>query len=122
VLLDGLRSLDAPIVGDVRGKGLMIGVELVRPGSAHGRAASAARGETPGEPAPELASAVLEAAKRRGLLVGKGGLYANVLRVAPPLSLTPQEAAEGLALLTASIEEVGRTGSDEPADETVVSP
>ena len=48
---------------------------------------------------------MLEAAKRRGLLVGKGGLYANALRIAPPLTLTPEEAAEGLALLTASIEE-----------------
>src|SRR6185312_5571477 len=67
ILLDGLRELASPIVGDGRGKGLMIGVELVRPGTGN-----------PGEPAPELASAVLEAAKRRGLLVGKGGLYANV--------------------------------------------
>jgi 4-aminobutyrate aminotransferase len=110
ILLDGLRELGSPIVGDVRGKGLMIGVELVRPGS--GR---------PGEPAPELASAVLEAAKRRGLLVGKGGLHANVLRVAPPLSLTPQEAAEGLALLTASIEEVAAVKPQAEA-EGVVAP
>ena len=95
ILLDGLRELGSPIVGDVRGKGLMIGVELVRPGTG-----------SPGEPAPELASAVLEATKRRGLLVGKGGLYGNALRIAPPLTLTAEEAAEGLALLTASIEEV----------------
>jgi 4-aminobutyrate aminotransferase len=121
ILLDGLRELASPIVGDVRGKGLMIGVELVRPGSTHGRAP--ARGGTPGEPAPELASAVLEAAKRRGLLVGKGGLYANVLRVAPPLSLTPQEAAEGLALLSASIEEAAAGSAPAVApEEEVVAP
>ena len=119
ILLDGLRELDSPIVGDVRGKGLMIGVELVRPDSAHGRAA--ARGGTPGEPAPELASAVLEAAKRRGLLIGKGGLYANALRIAPPLTLTPQEAAEGLALLVASIEEAaaGLPPAASPEEEVV---
>jgi 4-aminobutyrate aminotransferase len=119
ILLDGLRELDSPIVGDVRGKGLMIGVELVRPHSEHGRAA--ARGGTPGEPAPELASAVLEAAKRRGLLIGKGGLYANALRIAPPLSLTPQEAAEGLALLVASIEEAaaGHPPAASPEEEVV---
>ena len=95
VLFDGLRALDSPIVGDVRGKGLMLGVELVRPGTG-----------APGEPAPELANSVLEACKRRGLLVGKGGLYGNALRIAPPLTLTADEAAEGLAILVAAIEEV----------------
>jgi 4-aminobutyrate aminotransferase len=94
-LLDGLRALGSPIVGDVRGKGLMIGLELVRPGTG-----------TPGEPAPELANAVLEACKRRRLLVGKGGLYGNALRIAPPLTLTADEAAEGLAALVSAIEEV----------------
>ncbi|HEX8518395.1 MAG TPA: aspartate aminotransferase family protein [Pseudonocardia sp.] len=94
ILSDGLRAHGSPVVGDVRGKGLMVGVELVEPGS--GR---------PGTPAPKLASAVLEAAKRHGLLVGKGGLHANVLRVAPPLTLTAEEAAEGLALLTTAIDE-----------------
>jgi 4-aminobutyrate aminotransferase len=112
ILFDGLRALDLPIVGDVRGKGLMIGVELVRPGTG-----------TPGTPAPELASAVLEAAKRRGLLVGKGGLHGNALRVAPPMTLTPPEAEEGLALLTASLQEVaaGLT-SAASVEEEVVSP
>ena len=95
VLFDGLRAAASPIVGDIRGKGLMIGVELVRPGTG-----------TPGDPAPELASAVLEACKRRGLLVGKGGLHGNVLRIAPPLTLTRDEAEEGLAALVAALEEV----------------
>jgi 4-aminobutyrate aminotransferase len=93
-LFDGLRALGSPVVGDVRGKGLMIGVELVRPGTG-----------TPGDPAPEIATAVLEGCKRRGLLVGKGGLHGNVLRIAPPLTLTSEEAAEGLAALLAAIEE-----------------
>jgi len=95
VLLDGLRAAAIPVVGDVRGKGLMIGVELVRPGTG-----------TPGDPAPELASAVLEGCRRRGLLVGKGGLHGNVLRIAPPLTLTRDEAEEGLATLVAALEEV----------------
>ncbi|WP_300006878.1 aspartate aminotransferase family protein [Pseudonocardia sp.] len=93
-LFDGLRALGSPIVGDVRGKGLMIGLELVRPGTG-----------TPGDPAPEIATAVLEGCKRRGLLVGKGGLHGNVLRVAPPLTLTSDEAAEGLAALLSALEE-----------------
>ncbi len=92
-LLHGLRALGSPIVGDVRGKGLMIGVELVRPGTG-----------TPGDPAPELATAVLEGCRRRGLLVGKGGLHGNVLRIAPPLTLTTAEAEEGLAALRAALE------------------
>jgi 4-aminobutyrate aminotransferase len=94
-LMEGLRALGSPIVGDVRGKGLMIGVELVRPGTG-----------SPGEPAPELATAVLESCKRRGLLIGKGGLHGNALRVAPLLTLTAEEAAEGLSILVAAIEEV----------------
>lgn len=95
ILLDGLKGAASPVVGDVRGKGLMIGVELVEPGS----------GE-PGRPAPALATAVLQGCKERGLLVGKGGLHANVLRIAPPLSLTTEEAHEGLAILLDTLGDV----------------
>lgn len=85
---------DLPIIGDVRGKGLMIGVELVRPGTT--------------EPAPEIVTAALEGARRRGLLVGKGGLHGNVFRIAPPLSLTQTEAEEGFAILADALAEAGR--------------
>ena len=44
-----------------------------------------------------------EAAREHGVLVGKGGLYGNVLRIAPPLTLTADEAAEGLGALTAAL-------------------
>ncbi len=71
------------MVGDVRGKGLMIGVELVRPGTTEPDAAAAGRGAG-GVPASG------------GLLIGKGGLYGNCLRMAPPLTLTEDEAREGL--------------------------
>ena len=86
-LLDGLRALGQryDVVGDVRGRGLMMGVELVEPGST--------------TPAPATAARLLEETKRRGLLVGKGGLHGNVLRIAPPLVLTEAEAEEGLRLL-----------------------
>jgi 4-aminobutyrate aminotransferase len=93
ILLDGLKAARNPIVGDVRGKGLMIGVELVEAGSG-----------TPGRPAPALAAGVLEGCRDRGLLVGKGGLHNNVLRIAPPLSLTAEEAEEGLAILVDALE------------------
>jgi 4-aminobutyrate aminotransferase len=87
MLFEGIRDLQArhPFIGDVRGKGLMIGVELVRAGSKTPDAAAASR--------------VLEETKARGLLVGKGGLFGNVLRIAPPLTLPDDEAAEGLRLL-----------------------
>jgi len=90
-LLAGLRAAQERygVVGDVRGKGLMIGIELVRPGGT--------------DPAPEAAGRVLEEARRRGLLVGKGGLYGNVIRLAPPMTLTEAEAEEGLEILTAAI-------------------
>ncbi len=76
------------MVGDVRGKGLMIGVELVGPA---------------GEPDAAAAARALELSREHGVLVGKGGLYGNVLRIAPPMTLTADEAAEGLGALTAAL-------------------
>lgn len=86
-LIGGLRDAAEGhgVVGDVRGKGLMIGVELVQPG-----------GKTP---SPAAASRALEATRERGLLVGKGGLHGNVLRLAPPMTLTEDEAEEALGIL-----------------------
>ncbi|MQA93569.1 MAG: aminotransferase class III-fold pyridoxal phosphate-dependent enzyme [Streptosporangiales bacterium] len=80
------------VVGDVRGKGLMFALEMVDPGS--------------GAPSPALAAAMLEETKRRGLLIGKGGLYGHALRMAPPLTLTEAEAKEGLDILLGALETV----------------
>ncbi|TCO52415.1 aspartate aminotransferase family protein [Actinocrispum wychmicini] len=90
-LINGLRDVseEHPVVADVRGKGLMIGIELVGPD-----------GRTP---SPEAAARFMEHTKARGLLVGKGGLYGNVIRLAPPMTLTEEEAEEGLGILTESI-------------------
>ncbi|MDO3703389.1 aminotransferase class III-fold pyridoxal phosphate-dependent enzyme [Micromonospora sp. C28SCA-DRY-2] len=91
ILADGLRAAVGGLdrVAEVRGKGLMLGVEFVRPGTT--------------EPDPALTVRVLEACKAGGLLVGKGGLYGNVLRMGPPLTLTEDEAREGLAILVDAI-------------------
>ncbi len=91
-LLTGLRAFatGSAVVGDLRGKGLMIGLELVVPGSR--------------DPDPAAANAVVEACKSRGLLVGKGGLYGNTLRISPPLTLTAEEAEEGLDILCAALD------------------
>lgn len=90
-LFDGLRAIAgrAPIVGEVRGKGLMIGVELVRPGTR--------------DADPAAAGAVLERARAGGLLIGKGGLYGNVLRISPPMTVTDEEADEALGVLDAAL-------------------
>jgi 4-aminobutyrate aminotransferase len=91
ILLAGLRAAtaDSAIVAEVRGRGLMIGIELVRPGTKEPDAAATLR--------------VFDECRKGGLLVGKGGLYNNVLRMGPPLTLTTDEAHEGLAILTAAI-------------------
>ncbi|MFG3558242.1 aspartate aminotransferase family protein [Micromonospora sp. NPDC047557] len=91
ILADGLRSAVGGLdcVAEVRGKGLMLGVEFVRPGTS--------------EPDPTLTNRVFEACRDGGLLAGKGGLYGNVLRMGPPLTLTEEEAREGLAILVDAI-------------------
>jgi 4-aminobutyrate aminotransferase len=83
-----------PVVADIRGKGLMIGVELV---------------EANGRPSPGAATQVLELCKADGLLIGKGGLHGNVLRIAPPLSLTAEEAREGGAILVSALRQAAGT-------------
>ena len=90
-LKNGLHNIaeEVPEIIEVRGKGLMLGVELGDPVS--------------GTPDVELTAAVMEEARAEGLLVGKGGLYGNTLRIAPPLSITEQEASEGLDMLRNAI-------------------
>ncbi|MGW9042519.1 aspartate aminotransferase family protein [Streptomyces lydicus] len=94
LLIERLRAVTAglDLVREVRGRGLMIGVELVRPGT--------------DEPSPEAASLVLEAARERGLLIGKGGQGGASLRIAPPMSLTVAEAEEGAGLLAEALRTV----------------
>ncbi len=67
-----------PVIGDVRGMGLMLGVELVR-----NRATK--------EPAKAETLDVLEAAREGGVLIGKGGLEGNVLRIKPPMCITKED-------------------------------
>jgi len=68
---------ETPWILELRGKGLMLGIETVEPGS--------------DEPSPSRSAQLLEECKDRGLLIGKGGLYGNVLRIAPPLTVTEAE-------------------------------
>ncbi|MGW5190111.1 aspartate aminotransferase family protein [Kribbella sp. NPDC004138] len=86
-LVDGLRGIsdEFPELGDVRGKGLMLAAEIVKPDDNAPDAAATAK--------------LQQETKDRGLLVGKGGLYGNVLRMAPPMTLTEEEAAEAVEII-----------------------
>ena len=81
--LDAIAS-ETPGILEVRGKGLMVGVEV---------------GGPDGAPDAPRAGRVMEAAKEGLLLIGKGGLWGNTLRIAPPLTVTADEVAEGLDIL-----------------------
>jgi alanine-glyoxylate transaminase / (R)-3-amino-2-methylpropionate-pyruvate transaminase len=91
-LRDGLEKLRAvhPLIGDVRGMGLMVGVELVRD-----RATK--------EPATKETLDVLESAKDMGLLLGKGGIDGNVLRIKPPMCITAEDVDFALGVLEESL-------------------
>ncbi|MFD5510185.1 diaminobutyrate--2-oxoglutarate transaminase family protein [Streptomyces sp. NPDC127051] len=90
-MLTALRDLASanPCIGDVRGRGLMIGIELVDPDT--------------GAPAPALAAAVRQECLNRGLIVELGGRGAGVVRLLPPLTLTDDQAAAVLDRLADAI-------------------
>ncbi|MDK2012164.1 4-aminobutyrate--2-oxoglutarate transaminase [Deinococcus sp. 43] len=81
---------DCPRIGDVRGQGPMIALEFVKDRDTR-------------EPDPETATRVVEAARARGLLLLKAGMYASVIRVLVPLTVTEEELDEGLARLRAAV-------------------
>ncbi|MCG8409435.1 MAG: aspartate aminotransferase family protein [Phycisphaerales bacterium] len=87
-LKTGLEALmdKHSLIGEVRGMGLMLGVELVRDRQTK-------------EPANTEAAEILEAARERGLLLGKGGFYGNVLRIKPPMCITSEDAEFMVACL-----------------------
>ena len=82
-----------PIIGDVRGLGLMQALELVKENKV---------------PDPQTASRILEGTRRRGVLIGKGGMWGNVLRIAPPLTITESQIDELAAALDESLGELPR--------------
>lgn len=85
-----------PLMGDVRGKGLMQGVEFVTD-------------RTSKEPAAKAVAQLFEETRARGLLIGKGGLYGNVIRISPPLTARPEHIDEALDILDHALAAVHET-------------
>jgi 4-aminobutyrate aminotransferase/(S)-3-amino-2-methylpropionate transaminase len=87
LMLPRLRALaeSYPVIGDVRGRGAMLAIELVRPGTI--------------EPDPAAAARVAAACHQAGLLVLTCGTFANVLRFLPPLVIGNELLSEGMSVL-----------------------
>ncbi|WP_151775260.1 aminotransferase class III-fold pyridoxal phosphate-dependent enzyme [Streptomyces abyssomicinicus] len=102
-MLRRLRSLAAGhrCVGEVGGRGLMLGLAFVDPASAPAPEVAAA---VPGLPVPGLAAAVRRECLRRGLIVGIGGPHAEVVRLLPPLTVTDEQADAVLERLADAVE------------------
>ena len=81
------------VVVELRGRGLMLAIETVQPGTI--------------EPNGDAAGRIMEQARAAGLLVGKGGLYGNVIRIAPPMTVTEAEIDEAGTTLAGIIERLG---------------
>jgi 4-aminobutyrate aminotransferase-like enzyme len=91
-LLAGIRELQKryPLIGEVRGKGLMVGVELVKDRQTKAYAAAEA-------------TRMVDEMRKRGVLVGKGGRFGNVLRIQPPLIFSGEDVTEFLRAFEASL-------------------
>jgi 4-aminobutyrate aminotransferase-like enzyme len=89
--LEALKEKHA-VIGDVRGMGLLQGIELVKDRQTK-------------EPATELVNQVLERLRANGLIVGKGGLYGNVVRMSPPLNISKGDIDAALRILDKSLAE-----------------
>ncbi len=96
--LAGLRALAAkyPSIGDVRGLGLMVALELVKPGVGDGRV-----------PDPDLTKRIQAEALSRRLIILTAGTYVNVVRIIPPLVTTAGEVDQALAILDESLAAAG---------------
>ncbi len=88
----GLESLQKkyPLIGDVRGMGLMQAMEFVKDRETK-------------EPAPAETTQFMEEARKRGLLIGKGGLSGNVIRTSPPLNIAKNDVDEAIKVMDESL-------------------
>jgi 4-aminobutyrate aminotransferase/(S)-3-amino-2-methylpropionate transaminase len=91
VIGERLRAMQAdhPGIGDVRGRGAMMAMELVRPGTT--------------DPDPDAAKRIMTACHRAGVITLSCGSYGNVLRLLPPLVIEPELLGDGLGVLAAAV-------------------
>jgi len=90
--LEGLKEKH-PLIGDIRGMGLMQGLELVKDRNSK-------------EPAPQETNQFMERCRGNGLLIGKGGLFGNVIRLSPPLNISEAQVDEAIELMDKSFAEM----------------
>ncbi len=95
VLMDGLKDLmkKHKLIGDVRGRGLMIGIELVKDRESKAYAT-------------DEAARLMDLCREKGVLIGKGGLFGNVMRIAPPLTINRDEISGLLKTLDESLDQL----------------
>ncbi len=85
-----------PVIGEVRGMGLMLGVELVKDKKTK-------------EPAPDFANQVMDMTQEAGVVIGKGGIHGNTLRIQPPMVVTKQDVDRGITALKGALEGISKT-------------
>ena len=85
-----------PLIGDVRGMGMMQALELVRDRQSK-------------EPAPQETLQLLERTRENGLLIGRGGMYGNVIRLGPPMNISKSDVDEAVGILDKSFAEVAKS-------------
>ena len=98
ILKDGLIKIQSEhreVIGEVRGKGLMVGLELVVDETKKDRT-----------PNPDAVDRLMEETKDRGLLIGRGGLYGNCVRISPSLNIGRSEIDEALSILASSFRSI----------------
>ena len=98
ILKDGLIKIQSDhreVIGEVRGKGLMVGLELVVDETKKDRT-----------PNPAAVDRLMEETKDRGLLIGRGGLYGNCVRISPSLNIGRSEIDEALSILASSFRSI----------------
>ncbi len=90
--MDAMKKKYPKVIGDVRGRGLMQAFEFVKDETAKDRT-----------PNPEAVSRLFEETKKRGLLIGRGGLYNNTMRISPALNIGKADVEEALKIMDESL-------------------